>query len=366
MLAYCQCMRLSLSPILDFVLPRHAMRSDHTHRRYRDSLLFNILITFVICLALGLLTILDSNSLLTTLFSSSAIASLVMLALLRTNLSLTYVNAVSVLIVSALVSVLASVTGGLESPVTSWMVALPLVTVVLMRGKLAFTLLLVQGAPVLGFIYCEITAVKMPQVLNPAYLFHAHIFAIVSSWLIGVISVASHQHWQNQLRASLSHHAHTDSLTGLMTRGHFDHQARRARAYAERAGEPLSFVVIDLDKLKAINDNHGHAQGDAVIKLVATMILKELRAADFCGRLGGDEFCAALPGAGRRDAERIAERLQDAVAQVAPRRTRERSNAVAVSVGVDTYDGIGEPESIEHYLSKADALMYRQKTAKAA
>jgi diguanylate cyclase (GGDEF)-like protein len=354
-------MKFSFSPFLDTILPRHATRSEYTHRRYRDSLLFNILVTLALCIALALLTKIGHSNVLTNLFSLSVVACLVMLALLRTNLSLTFVNAISVLIVSSLVSILASVTGGLDSPVTSWMVALPLVTIILMRGKLAMALLVFQGIPLLGFVYSETVGMSMPQVLEPKYFVRAQIFSIVSAWLVGVISLASHRYWQSELQSSLSTSAHIDSLTGLLTRGHFESQARQNLKYAARDHDQLSFVMIDMDRLKLINDDHGHAVGDQVIRLVAKIVLKELRAGDFCGRIGGDEFCAVLLGASKEDAERVADRLSAAVSNVSPRRQRDVVTPVSISVGISTYDGVGDSNTIEHYISLADEKMYQQK-----
>lgn len=360
-LAYCPTMALSLSPLLDLALPRHAKRSDYRHRQYRDSLLFNILVTLALCLALGLLTKIGESTLLTTLFSSSAVTCLVMLALLRTSLSLSYVNAISVFVVSALVSILASVTGGLESPVTSWMVALPLVTVVLMGGKLALVLLVIQAIPLIGFMYCELAGFDMPQVLDRQHYVYAHLFSIISAWLIGVSSIAAHRYWQFELHSSLSATAHVDVLTGLMTRGHFESQAQRALMYSARDGSPLSFVMIDMDRLKIINDEHGHAVGDQMIGLVGQIVKNELRAADFCGRIGGDEFCAVLPGADDSVATLVAERLAHAVGSVSPRRKKDIVTPISVSVGISTYSGVGKPHTIDEYIAAADEQMYQQK-----
>lgn len=124
--------------------------------------------------------------------------------------------------------------------------------------------------------------------------------------------------------------------------------------------------MIDMDRLKSINDDHGHATGDQVIRLVAKIVLKELRAADFCGRIGGDEFCAVLPGANSVDAKRVADRLVEAVGNVTPRRQRDIVTPVSISVGVSTYDGVGDPNTIEHYISLADEKMYHQKAIRKA
>jgi diguanylate cyclase (GGDEF)-like protein len=359
-------MTFSLSQILDFVLPRHAKRSDYTHRQYLDSLLFNILVTLALCLALGLLTKAAESTLLTALFSFAAVGFLLMLALLRTSLSLTYVNTGGVLVVSSVVGSLASVTGGLGSPAISWMIMLPLVTVVLMRGKMGLALLVLQGVPLVGFIYCELAGVELPELLASKHYVYAQIFSIASAWLVGVLSIASHKYWQSQLQSSLSHSADVDALTGLMSRGNFEVQTKRELAYAGRDCRPLSFLMIDMDRLKQINDEHGHAEGDQMIALVANIIIRELRSVDFCGRIGGDEFCAVMPGANSAVARLVAERLEQAVSGVAPRRKRDKATPVSISVGASTYEGYGPPNTIEHYISLADQQMYQKKAIRRA
>jgi diguanylate cyclase (GGDEF)-like protein len=246
------------------------------------------------------------------------------------------------------------------------MVTLPLVTVVLMRGKLGLALVVLQGVPLVGFIYCELAGVELPQLLASKHYVYAQIFSIVSALLVGVLSIASHKHWQSQLQRSLSYSAHVDALTGLMSRGHFEAQAKRELAYADRDCEPLSFLMIDMDRLKQINDEHGHAEGDQMIALVANIVARELRSVDFCGRIGGDEFCAVMPNSNSAVAALVAERLEKAVSNVAPRRKRDTATAVSISVGVSTYDGYGPPNTIEHYISLADRQMYKNKVIRKA
>lgn len=359
-------MALSFSPVLDYVLPRHAKRSEYKHRQYRDSLLFNMLVTLALIIALALLSQVGESEVLTALFSFSSVACLTLLALLRTGLSLSYINTISVFVVSSLVVALVCVTGGLYSPVTSWMVALPLVTVVLMRGKLAVSLLCLQAIPVAGFTYCAFAGIQFPQLLSEEHYDYAFLFAILSAWLVGVISISSHRHWQTQLTNSLSVSANVDPLTGLMSRGYFEQRARQALGYAFHDGDPLSFIMIDMDRLKEINDEHGHATGDTMLALVARLILTELRAGDFCGRIGGDEYCAVLPRASLADAENVASRLNAAVGKVSPRRKRDVVTPVSISVGVATYDGVGDPSPVEEYLDEADQRMYRHKISRRA
>jgi GAF domain-containing protein len=84
--------------------------------------------------------------------------------------------------------------------------------------------------------------------------------------------------------------ASTDSLTGAMSRRAFIDQARTDIARSDQHGAPLSCVVLDIDHFKAINDTYGHAVGDRVLQHIAEVCTAELRAGDYLGRIGGEEF----------------------------------------------------------------------------
>jgi diguanylate cyclase (GGDEF)-like protein len=89
--------------------------------------------------------------------------------------------------------------------------------------------------------------------------------------------------------------AATDSLTGLYNRRLFDEYCDKELNRAKRYGQQLAIVILDLHKLKEVNDRHGHLQGDQVLQLAATTLQKTMRASDFAFRIGGDEFALLLP-----------------------------------------------------------------------
>ncbi len=89
--------------------------------------------------------------------------------------------------------------------------------------------------------------------------------------------------------------AATDALTGLYNRRLFDEYCDKELNRAKRYGQPLAVVLLDLHKLKQVNDSYGHLQGDKVLQLTATTLRNTLRAADFAFRIGGDEFALLLP-----------------------------------------------------------------------
>jgi diguanylate cyclase (GGDEF)-like protein len=93
----------------------------------------------------------------------------------------------------------------------------------------------------------------------------------------------------------LEHRSITDPLTGLFNRYHFDATLKREIARCRRYGAPLSLLLVDVDRLKRLNDRHGHQAGDGALGRVAVAIQKSLRGTDIASRIGGDEFAIILP-----------------------------------------------------------------------
>lgn len=107
--------------------------------------------------------------------------------------------------------------------------------------------------------------------------------------------------------------ADRDALTPLLNRRGFLRELGRVRTFAQRYGAPASLVYFDLDGFKAINDRHGHAAGDEVLKAVADRLLANVRDSDVAGRMGGDEFALVLVQADQSTAEAKAMSLADAI-----------------------------------------------------
>jgi diguanylate cyclase (GGDEF)-like protein len=104
--------------------------------------------------------------------------------------------------------------------------------------------------------------------------------------------------------------ARTDYLTGLANRPEFERAIDRAVAASERHKRRLALMMIDLDNLKQINDEHGHHVGDEAIRVLAHELQRAVRATDTCGRLGGDEFGVAMPDADEHHATEVAARVR--------------------------------------------------------
>ncbi|MEO1689048.1 MAG: diguanylate cyclase, partial [Pseudomonadota bacterium] len=123
--------------------------------------------------------------------------------------------------------------------------------------------------------------------------------------------------WSDRLRGLVRDGfvlAATDGLTGLWNRRYAETHLARLCGECRAAAEPLALLMIDLDRFKAINDGHGHAAGDAVLRVFAERLRASVRGADLVARLGGEEFCAALRGVDAEGARHVAERLREAVA----------------------------------------------------
>ncbi len=137
-----------------------------------------------------------------------------------------------------------------------------------------------------------------------------------------------------ELHARMSEAAVRDPLTGLLNRRFFDEAVETAFAAAARAGTELSLVVLDLDRFSEVNNAHGHAIGDAVLRRVARAMASVVRASDIIARYGGEEFVVIAPGSDRDDAVRLAERIRAAVAAEANRPIDELVVPLTISAGV--------------------------------
>jgi diguanylate cyclase (GGDEF)-like protein len=153
----------------------------------------------------------------------------------------------------------------------------------------------------------------------------------------------------------------TDELTGLANRRRFLEVLRAEVQRARRYWRPLSLLMVDLDKLKAINDQHGHDAGDAVLRGLAQWLRGTVRDTDLAARLGGDEFALLLPETGGDAALAIAERLRAGMAAWSV-------DANGVPVGSTVSIGLascaaGDLPELPGFLKLADNALYRAKAA---
>ncbi|UTH75293.1 diguanylate cyclase [Chromobacterium sp. IIBBL 290-4] len=149
-----------------------------------------------------------------------------------------------------------------------------------------------------------------------------------------------------------------DGLTELNNRRQFIELADREVERSRRYRSPLSVLMMDLDHFKSINDQHGHAVGDEVIRHFAQMCREALRACDLSGRLGGEEFAAVLPNTGLDDALQVAERLRAMVAEASHACGAAVPN-YTVSIGAAMLRP--DENGIDEVLTRADKQLYQAK-----
>ena len=159
--------------------------------------------------------------------------------------------------------------------------------------------------------------------------------------------------------AASERNARTDSLTGIANRAAFMEAAGRVFELCRRESAPVSVVMCDLDRFKLINDTHGHAIGDAVIKKFSEISTGALWPNDVFGRIGGEEFAMVLPRASIAAAQARAERIRAAFAEACYFIEGREVNAT-VSCGLSV--GVNAEETLSELLKHADLALYRAKT----
>jgi diguanylate cyclase (GGDEF)-like protein/putative nucleotidyltransferase with HDIG domain len=163
-----------------------------------------------------------------------------------------------------------------------------------------------------------------------------------------------------QAHATIQKQALSDGLTGLPNHRAMMDQLEKELERVRRFDRPLSLLFFDVDRFKRINDTHGHAVGDTVLRQIGERAIRVLRGGDTVGRFGGEEFVLLLPETDADGAKTVAERLRTAIASEPIAADMVTGGLVAtVSIGVATYpaDGCSEQE----LLGQADRAMYLAK-----
>jgi len=157
---------------------------------------------------------------------------------------------------------------------------------------------------------------------------------------------------QSQLELLATH----DPLTTVLNARAFASQVAQELGRNRRYGRPLALIYLDLDDFKKVNDAHGHATGDAVLRLVADAMRSAVRQADVVGRLGGDEFGVLMPETDGSLAHAVANRLAGGI-----RTVFRGTPSVTASIGVVAVSGT--EAGSDELLRKADQAMYEAKRA---
>ncbi len=160
--------------------------------------------------------------------------------------------------------------------------------------------------------------------------------------------------------AYLAHSARIDPLTGLPLRYGLEEEFLRCRAQAQRHGEMLLALILDLDHFKRVNDTQGHAAGDQALQHVAILLRSHCRAGEPVFRFGGEEFLALLQASDREAARRAVERILQAL-RTAPLRLADGATLhLRASAGMAE---VGAAEPLADALARADRALYEAKAA---
>ena len=236
----------------------------------------------------------------------------------------------------------AALSGGLHSPLLPW-VAIPVVTA---AARFRLPVFLV-GAVLATAGLAVVAVLGSPHELehNPTPLLG---FIV----LLGTLVVAQQPVLNAELRWRRD--AVLDPLTGLLNRQGLQGRFREVAEQARLTDAPVSLVMCDLDGFKGLNDEYGHACGDAVLKDVAYVLRKELRSFELLYRVGGEELLLVLPGAGLRPGCDVAEHVRATI-----ERSKPAGLPVTASVGVCS--ALGEEIEFGPMFEAADRALYEAK-----
>ncbi|MGF6116183.1 diguanylate cyclase (GGDEF)-like protein [Janthinobacterium lividum] len=182
--------------------------------------------------------------------------------------------------------------------------------------------------------------------------------------LIAVVETLRDMTDEKRAHVELERLATRDGLTGLANRRCFDDTILAEWQRAQRQGQPLSLLMVDVDNFKEYNDSHGHQGGDLCLRKVAGAVASEMRTNDLVARYGGEEFAVILPNQSLKGAAIVAERIRQRVERLQlPRKRADGASAcacVTVSIGAATALP-GPGTELGQLIHTADCALYRAK-----
>ncbi|MGH8062153.1 MAG: CHASE2 domain-containing protein [Pseudoxanthomonas sp.] len=168
--------------------------------------------------------------------------------------------------------------------------------------------------------------------------------------------------WLGHLLRRTRHQAQSDPLTGLPNRLRFDEELGQALRQAQRSGQPLSLLLLDVDHFRRLNDSLGQQAGDEVLRILSTILRgRARRPRDLVARLGSDQFAVLLPETTPQSAAAIATTIHVDLANLATRPTcPESTPPFTASIGIHTAR-VGEETTVEEIFQRADNALYQAK-----
>jgi diguanylate cyclase (GGDEF)-like protein len=185
---------------------------------------------------------------------------------------------------------------------------------------------------------------------------------LTTNQLIDAIDSAKKK-WKEILRdlahqAELEKLANIDALTGILNRRATLRILKESLIRARRYEEKFCVLILDIDRLKEINDTHGHKAGDVTLSKVAALLKRRLRDVDIVGRYGGDEFLIIMPHTGLNDVIHPAERIRKAIEMLRMKDSKGSSYSLTSSIGIAAYETSDDCVSI---VNRADSKLYEAK-----
>jgi diguanylate cyclase (GGDEF)-like protein len=317
----------------------------------------------ILCLALAALVLVWSGALITQLWpvliSLSAFAAAIVVFRARrffpgrTRAKLLIESCSMVIFISAVLWF----TGRSSSPLFN-LYLLPIILSALTLGRLV-TLLQV------GVIaLCHVGLASATPGLDVISLFYAsRAVGQLAPFLLVAYLTTTLSADITEARERIENLAQTDAMTGLFNLRMFNEIWQREHRNCERTAGTYSLLLIDIDKLKDINDTFGHEAGNSAITLVAQCLQRSIRGTDTAARFGGDEFAVLLPGASAEVAESVVKRIRHNVYKTTLD-LRSRMIRCSVSIGVVNFPKDGRDQ--RDLISTADRNMYRDKELRRA
>jgi diguanylate cyclase (GGDEF)-like protein len=254
------------------------------------------------------------------------------------------VSACAIVITLGLIAAGAVLSGGPRSPALPWLVLPGAMVAARFRPQVVLAGL---ALTIVAILVVTIGVDPTATLRDPVPVF------ATLALLAGVVSIV----WA--LQAAELHHrseAILDPLTGLLNRHALAPRFVEISLQAGLTGQPVCLLLCDVDNFKAINDEHGHDCGDAVLRDVAYALRKNLRSFELVYRLGGEEFLVVLPGIDGSGGREVAERLRAAV-----ERTRPMGCTVTISLGLSAASGA--QVEYDTLFKLADEALYEAKRA---